>query len=113
MKLDTTVIESSLYVDNATCVTYKDNVLTVYSTDGITPVATEYHRLGNTWLESSFISGQSATGTSKCYTVEEVLNFNSPYDFIDPIFHTMAIVSAFAIGFAAVVLILKPFLRRV
>lgn len=113
MKLDTTAIEVENFSPTATCVVYTDNVLTFYTDDNSTPTATEFHRLGNTWVKSSFITGKSSTGEMTCHTVEDVLNFNSPYDFIDPIFHMMAIASAVIIGILSIGLILKPFVRRI
>lgn len=113
MRIDYTAIENSEYTANATCVTYRGNTLYVYSNDGTVDTLEEYDRLGNSWIRSRLQTGETPSGTDICYTVEEAYNFSSPYDFIEPIYHTMAIGSAIIIFVLAVSLIVKPFVRRI
>lgn len=53
------------------------------------------------------VSGESRT----CYTSEQINDIQSPYDFITPIYHTIAIISALTLFYFAYRLIIYPWFR--
>lgn len=56
-------------------------------------------------------SGTPIIGSVTCYTEAQIETLPSKYDFVDPIYHMMAIISALFIFYVAYKLLIYPFFR--
>lgn len=69
-----------------------------------------YTTVGNKWFHTSTVASVPSVN-DVCYTYEQITELPSQYDFITPIYHTVAIVSAIFIFWVAYRLLLYPFFR--
>lgn len=84
---------------------------TIMAQDGGTSIT--FKLVSNQWYEQSTQPYTApATGTQTCYTLEDISELPSQYDFIAPIYHTLALVSALFIFWVSYRLIIYPFFRN-
>ena len=87
-----------------------DKTLMGLSDDG---KATTYKLISNTYYQTQREDYTATPNVSKtCYNHQDLSTLPSQYDFITPIFHTIAILSAIGIFYVAYKLILYPFFRK-
>lgn len=96
--------------DTSTCWTIVDNK-TITNFVDVDTLET-YTLVSNTWKKKLTQDNPPATvGTVECYTREQINALPSEWDFVAPIFHAMAIVSAILLFYFAYKLIIHPFFR--
>lgn len=97
-------------IQDAPCITIIDDKTIQTLNTGIT---TNYKLISNKYYKTTEQTTSSAIpGTATtCYTLEEIQSLPSPYDFITPIYHSVAIASAMLLFYFAYRLILYPFFR--
>ncbi len=72
----------------------------------------EYKYISNKYYLVSTRDYEGINSEYNCQTLQEIQTIPSQYDFITPVFHTMAIVSALFIFYAAYKLLIYPFFRK-
>lgn len=103
MKRDTTDLPSSdcnVIIDDKTVQVYVNNERQTFKL-----VSDKYYK---TETEAN----QTPPSYVQCYTTMEMSQQPSQWDFITPIYHTLAIASAILIFYGAYRLILYPFFRK-
>jgi len=85
-----------------------DKSLIVYTSDS-TKI---YKYIGNKYYATETFEPNTPHTEDICYTSTEIQTLPSTYDFITPIYHILAILSALAIFYFAYKLILYPFFRK-
>lgn len=86
-----------------------DKSLIVYTNDS----TSIYKLISNKYYATETYDANTPATETVCYTIEDAQTLPSNYDFIVPIFHTIAILSAILIFYGAYKLILYPFFRKV
>jgi len=95
--------------ETVNCITIiNDKALRVF-TDSSTDT---YQLISNKYYATDTFEPNTPRPQDVCYTLQEIQTLPSTYDFIVPIYHTIAIVSAIAIFYIAYKLILYPFFRK-
>lgn len=85
-----------------------DKALIVYTSEN-----TQIFKLvGNKFYATESYEPNTPSTETVCYTIQDVQTLPSTFDFITPIYHFMAIVSAILIFYGAYRLILYPFFRK-
>lgn len=69
-----------------------------------------YVLYSDTWMERQ-TETSALPGEVKCYSLDEIKELPSTYDFLDPFLQSMAILTALVIFYFAYRLILHPFFR--
>lgn len=85
-----------------------DKSLIVYTNDS----TTIYKLISNKYYATETFDPNTPKTEDVCYTSAEIQNLPSTYDFIVPIYHIIAIISAIALFYFAYKLILYPFFRK-
>lgn len=85
-----------------------DKSLIVYTNDG----TSIYKLISNKYYATETYDPNTPSNETVCYTISQIETLPSTYDFIVPIYHTIAITSAFALFFLAYKLIIYPFFRK-
>lgn len=105
IKIDTSEISNAqcfIINTNNTITSYNYNNLKVYNLYGNKYYKTQdYNNLYNT-IPSNY----------RCYSLEEIRKLPSNFDFIEPIYHFIAILSVLFIVFSAYKLIIHPWWRK-
>lgn len=100
-------IDSSNLI-NANCwIINNQNQISSYQSNS----RTRYYLFGNKWFKSDQSTYSSIPNDYQCYTTEQIKDLPSPYDYIEPIYQIIAIVSVITIIFLAYKLIIYPFFR--
>lgn len=94
--------------DNICTAIIDDKTLLTYTgTDYVT-----YRLMGNKYYSSYSDTANNAPNiNTTCYTTQQLETLPSPYDFMTPIYHSMAITTALIIFFVAYRFIIYPFWR--
>lgn len=99
-------------ITNADCITIIDDKTIINFTD---TSADTYKLISNTYILSNTDSTSDKLNRNTdfvCYSLTDVSELSSPFDFITPVYHLMAIISALFIFWFAYRLILYPFFRK-
>lgn len=72
-----------------------------------------YKLISNTYYESSRIENSNAAHNFRCYTREEIEKLPSNFDYVTPIYETMAIGAILVILYSAYYLLIRPFFRKI
>lgn len=85
-----------------------DKTLHVYDS----PTLHTYKLVSDKYYETTTETSAPADSSVTCYSIQQIQDLPSQYDFITPIYHLMAIISALAIIWFAYRLIIYPFYRK-
>lgn len=85
-----------------------DKALIVYSNEE----TAIYKLISNKYYKTEVFDPNTPKTEDVCYTVQEVQTLPSPFDFITPVYHLMAIGTFIFIAFFAYRLILHPWWRK-
>lgn len=72
----------------------------------------QYAYLSNTYIRKNSVSNEPRPENSYCHTYADIQRLPSTYDFIMPIYHTIAIASALMLFYFAYKLIIYPWFRK-
>lgn len=95
--------------ETTNCIDIIDDKSLVVYTDDSTSI---FKLVGNKYYETDSSVTNTPDSTTTCYTTTEIADISSNFDFIVPIYHTIAIASVLILFYLAYKLILYPFFRK-
>jgi len=99
---DITANTCAVILDDKTIITFNTNLVSTYKL------------LGNKYYLTVADNTHDGNydGNTVCYTLQQLETIPSNFDFVTPVYHFMAIISAMAIFYFAYRLIIYPFFRK-
>lgn len=95
-----TTVNCIKIVDDKSLIVYTDTETSIYKT------------VSNKYYETESYDPNTPSTETVCYTYSQIEMLPSNFDFITPIYHTIAIFTAIIIFYIAYKLILYPFFRK-
>lgn len=96
-------------ITDATCfVTWDNQTIAGYTGTQVK----EYKYISNKYYLTETRDYSGIPNNFNCQTLQEIQSIPSQYDFITPVFHTIAIFSAIILFYMAYKLIIYPFFRK-
>lgn len=96
-------------IDYGLCNTIVDDqTLLIYGDD----TASNYKLITDTWYKINEYPYDTVPSSVTCYSQSDIQNLPSKFDVATPIYHSIAIISALLILYAAYRLIIYPWFRK-
>lgn len=95
--------------NTANCVKIVDDKSLIVYTDSETSI---YKLISYKYYQTEVFEPNTPKNEDRCYTVQEVATLPSPFDFMTPVYHLMAMASIILIIWGAYMLILHPWWRK-